>query len=271
MENEYTVGRLARFFGVSADTLRLYDRMGIVSPRKDPHTHYRYYSREDLTTLAYVMCLRGMGLPLEKIRSLLYDSGLVELREVMRQQEKTLVKKIEQLQHLRGQVHDYYRTFDNALCSRDAVVLRENEAMLYKPVESSLLATMEDFRRLTQNSVAKFTLVYGRELFDAASEQEFEQVRRRPGYAVTLKDDEGLRGAPGFPAGEFRVLAPRKCVFSMLHTGLEESGPKLLEVRDFIRQSGLRPAGDIWLRMTSVHVGRGGAGDHFEVWVPVEE
>ena len=33
----------------------------------------------------------------------------------------------------------------------------------------------------------------------------------------------------------------------------------------------LRHAGDIWLRMTSVHVGRGGAGDHFEVWVPVEE
>ena len=108
MENEYTVGRLASFFGVSADTLRLYDRMGIVSPRKDPHTHYRYYSREDLITLAYVMCLRGMGLPLEKIRSLLYDSGLVELREVMRQQEKALVKRIEQLQHLRGQVHDYY-------------------------------------------------------------------------------------------------------------------------------------------------------------------
>jgi len=181
VENEYTVGRLASFFGVSADTLRLYDRMGIVSPRKNPHTHYRYYSREDLTTLAYVMCLRGMGLPLEKIRSLLYDSGLVELREVMRQQEKALVKRIEQLQHLRGQVHDYYRTFDNALRSRDAVVLRENEAMLYKPVESSLLATMEDFRRLTQNNVPKFTLVYGKELFDAAGEQEFEQMRRRPG------------------------------------------------------------------------------------------
>lgn len=206
MENGYTVGRLASFFGVSADTLRLYDSMGIVSPRRDPHTHYRYYSREELTTLAYVMCLRGMGLPLEKIRSLLYDSGLVELREVMRQQEKALVKKIEQLQHLRGQVHDYYRTFDNALRSRDAVVLRENEAMLYKPVESSLLATMEDFRRLTQNSVAKFTLVYGRELFDAASEQEFEQVRRRPGYAVTLKDDEGLRGTPCVGTSQMRVF-----------------------------------------------------------------
>lgn len=203
MENEYTVGRLASFFGVSADTLRLYDRMGIVSPRKNPHTHYRYYSREDLTTLAYVMCLRGMGLPLEKIRSLLYDSGLVELREVMRQQEKALVKRIEQLQHLRGQVHDYYRTFDNALRSRDAVVLRENEAMLYKPVENSLLATMEDFRRLTQNNVPKFTLVYGKELFDAAGEQEFEQMRRRPGYAVTLKDDEGLREPRGSPQRNF--------------------------------------------------------------------
>ena len=110
-------------------------------------------------------------------------------------------------------MHDYYRTFDNALRSRDAVVLRENEAMLYKPVESSLLATMEDFRRLTQNSVAKFTLVYGRELFDAASEQEFEQVRRRPGYAVTLKDDEGLRGTPGSPQGNPCVGTSQMRVF----------------------------------------------------------
>ena len=72
-------------------------------------------------------------------------------------------------------------------------------------------------------------------------------VYKRQGYAFTLKDDEGLRGTPGFPAEEFRVLAPRKCVFSMLHIGLEESGPKLLEVRDFIRQNGLRPAGDLSL------------------------
>ena len=270
MEHVYTVGQLARFFGVSADTLRLYDRMGIVCPKKDPNTRYRYYNEKDLICLAYVMCLRGIELPLEKIRTVLYDSDLVELRETMRQQEKMLVKKIEQMEHLRSQVHDYYRTFDNALCNRDEVVLRQNEAMLYKPMKDSLLTTMEEFRHLTQNNVPKFTLVYDKTLFDACTRQEFETIYRHPRYAVTMKDDEDLRRSPEFPAEEFRVFAPHRCVFSMLHRGLDDSGPKFLEIKKFMRQKGLRPSGEIWVRMTSTHAGKGGAGDHFEIWVPVE-
>lgn len=270
MEHLYTVGQLARFFGVSADTLRLYDRLGIVCPKKDPNTHYRYYSGKDLICLAYVMCLRGMELPLEKIKSVLYDSDLVELRETMRQQEKMLVKKIEQMQHLRSLVHDYYRTFDNALCNRDEVTVRRNEAMLCRPMARSLLATMEEFRHLTQNNVPKFTLIYDKALFDAHTRQEFEAACEHPHYAVTLKDDESLHEKPGFPAQDFQVFAPRKCVFSMLHRGLEESGPKFLEIRRFMEANCLRPVGQVWVRMTSTHAGKGGAGDHFEIWVPVE-
>ena len=35
----YYIGELAEYFGVSRDTLRLYDKVGILSPKKDEKNH----------------------------------------------------------------------------------------------------------------------------------------------------------------------------------------------------------------------------------------
>ena len=53
MKRKYHIGELAAYYGVSSDTLRLYDKKGILSPKKDVNG-YRVYSREDMIFLDYV-------------------------------------------------------------------------------------------------------------------------------------------------------------------------------------------------------------------------
>ena len=60
-KSKYLVGELAEYFGVSNDTLRLYDKKGICSPQKNEMNHYRTYSREDFILLEFVMRLKQMG------------------------------------------------------------------------------------------------------------------------------------------------------------------------------------------------------------------
>ena len=47
----YSVGEMAEYFGISRDTLRLYDKMGILSPMKNENNGYRVYSRVDFICL----------------------------------------------------------------------------------------------------------------------------------------------------------------------------------------------------------------------------
>lgn len=60
------MGELARATGLSVRTLRHWDQVGLVCPRRARAGH-RCYSRADVTRLYRALALRSMGLSLEQI------------------------------------------------------------------------------------------------------------------------------------------------------------------------------------------------------------
>ena len=60
--------------GLSPDTLRYYDRLGIL-PRLRRTGGRRRFSEDDLAALALVVCLRDTGMPLASIRDFMQASG----------------------------------------------------------------------------------------------------------------------------------------------------------------------------------------------------
>ena len=44
MYNTYTIGELAKILGITAETIRYYERKGIIAPIHDQETGYRYYT-----------------------------------------------------------------------------------------------------------------------------------------------------------------------------------------------------------------------------------
>ena len=69
---DYHIGEVAKFYGLTVDAVRLYDKKGILSPPKNNETNYRIYSKEDFVTMDYVMRLRRMDIPLESIRDMMH-------------------------------------------------------------------------------------------------------------------------------------------------------------------------------------------------------
>jgi len=66
----YVISVAAELTGLHAQTLRQYDRLGLVSPRRTPGGGRRY-SRHDIAVLREVVRLSGMGLGLEGVRKVL--------------------------------------------------------------------------------------------------------------------------------------------------------------------------------------------------------
>jgi DNA-binding transcriptional MerR regulator len=66
-----TIGELARQAGVSAQTLRHYDRLGLLKPSATSAARYRLYTEEDRARLELIRALRALDLDLETIGRLL--------------------------------------------------------------------------------------------------------------------------------------------------------------------------------------------------------
>src|SRR5579862_7642442 len=66
-----SIGELARQVGVSAQTLRHYDELGILRPATTTHAGYRRYSESDRVRLELVRALRGLDFDLDTIARLL--------------------------------------------------------------------------------------------------------------------------------------------------------------------------------------------------------
>jgi DNA-binding transcriptional MerR regulator len=65
-----TIQEFAEQAGVTVRTLHHYDRLGLLSPRRN-ESGYRLYSDRDLERLEQIVALKFLGLPLKQIRHLL--------------------------------------------------------------------------------------------------------------------------------------------------------------------------------------------------------
>ena len=76
LKNYFSIREAAKAVHTTTETLRHYDRIGLVKPsKKDEWTNYRYYTEQDIVRLNTVRALQLMDLPLQEIKKVLkYDN-----------------------------------------------------------------------------------------------------------------------------------------------------------------------------------------------------
>lgn len=62
-----TIKEVGEKYGISGDTLRYYERIGMIPPVTRTSGGIRDYTEKDLSWLELVLCMRGAGLPIEAI------------------------------------------------------------------------------------------------------------------------------------------------------------------------------------------------------------
>jgi DNA-binding transcriptional MerR regulator len=75
-ERMLTIGSFARRSRLSMKALRLYERVGLLSPaRVDPENGYRWYREEQLFTARLIVALRRLDMPLSEVSRVVGASG----------------------------------------------------------------------------------------------------------------------------------------------------------------------------------------------------
>jgi DNA-binding transcriptional MerR regulator len=68
MAPSLTISEAARAAGISAHTLRYYERAGLLDPVGRAASGHRRYADEDLARIEFLTKLRSTGMPIRKIR-----------------------------------------------------------------------------------------------------------------------------------------------------------------------------------------------------------
>lgn len=125
MKKYFSIGEAAKAAHTTAETLRHYDRIGLVKPsKKDGWTQYRYYTEQDIVRVNTVRALQLMDLPLQEIKKVLEYDDLEKIIAFFEQAEKRADEKIAALQFSKEKIQlakaDYVRHLELQRQSRSA-------------------------------------------------------------------------------------------------------------------------------------------------------
>jgi DNA-binding transcriptional MerR regulator len=103
--NAFSIGDLAGQTGTKVETIRYYEKAGLMPPAARTAGNHRAYSRAHIDRLAFIRHSRELGFPLESVRTLLTMAddpaqSCVEVDAIARQHLASVRSRITRLQAL---------------------------------------------------------------------------------------------------------------------------------------------------------------------------
>lgn len=102
------IGQLARTAGVAIDTVRYYERVGLLAPAGRLASGYRRYGDAELKRLRFIRRAKALGFSLEDIAELLSlgeRSDVASIRAVAARKQAQIDARIAELERVRDGLH----------------------------------------------------------------------------------------------------------------------------------------------------------------------
>lgn len=125
MQAGMTIGRLAESAGINVETIRYYQRRGLIlEPRKPPGGHRRYPA-DSVRRLAFIRRAQQLGFSLEEVKGLL---ALAEghkpeaTREIAERKLAVLDERADELDRMRGELRRLLERSRRSRNGADAII-----------------------------------------------------------------------------------------------------------------------------------------------------
>lgn len=124
-----TVTHLARRFHVSADTIRHYTKLGLLTPNRDPDNGYRYYTLDDESRLRFILSAKKLGFGLRDIQKIFSvadagDAPCPLVRELIEERVEQVRQEINDAQLLMTEMENaigHWRSLPDKTPSRNRI------------------------------------------------------------------------------------------------------------------------------------------------------
>ncbi len=104
--SDLTIGQLAQRAELATETLRHYERLGLIEPSRRSASNYRLYDPQALQRLRFIRRAQALGFSLPEIRQLLDlhrrgQGDMAQVRAIAEQRLRQIEQRMADLQRLR--------------------------------------------------------------------------------------------------------------------------------------------------------------------------
>lgn len=178
MKDRYTISEMARFFNISSQTLRYYDKIGLYRPSfVNKENGYRYYEYEQFFALSLIIQLKKLNFTLDDIQKYIKIKEVGYSEEILKKEQKAIEEKLAELQKLKVKNQ---MLLNKIQLSRD-VGEQENVELRREPARTTYRIPINfEIKNLYQYIKLMYDS-YLRELPDAAAEHHEVVLQIRKG------------------------------------------------------------------------------------------
>lgn len=103
MKDYYKINEISKIYDIGRDSLRYYEKIGILNPKRD-NNGYRMYSLVDITTLNIIKELRNLGFGMQKIKEYLEVRSVNTTLSILELEISAIDERINELEKLKQNI-----------------------------------------------------------------------------------------------------------------------------------------------------------------------
>lgn len=264
------VSEVARLLRLSADSIRFYEKRGIIKPKRQGDNQYRLFHMDDIRRLYDCKIFQNLGFTIAEIEGLSTDKAPEEIENMLAERERQLNQDI---LRSRMALHKIARIRESS-----RLAARLDGKFLIQPSPRALICFYAESNHFQADSVADpyfQTVMDYHNLFDCAviiprEQAQAPDVHKKCKFGFSL--DQDLLDEWPIPLEKTEeVLESRICVYTAFSSQGIVSAENLSPAFQWMERRNLRLDGDIFCKMRRVTFEEGRDIRNYEVWLPMAE
>jgi DNA-binding transcriptional MerR regulator len=118
------IAEVSEKYDLSVDTLRYYERVGLIPPVNRTNSGIRDFNELDLRRVEFIKCMRAAGLPIDVLTEYIRlvqigDDTIEERKEILIEQREQLLTRMEDMQKTLDKLNYKIDLYGNALLLKE--------------------------------------------------------------------------------------------------------------------------------------------------------
>lgn len=263
----YTIGQVAKFLGVSRDTLKFYEEKGLVKPKQNDENGYRKYNDYDIYDVITTNFYRQLDIEVKKIQEVRKSKSIEAIECLLAEKEQKILEEIAYKKLLLKQVREVKEGCERVKKYLGTYTIKEMKALHVKGEITDFMAyeEYELLRRGTDRLKMAVTLT------DVRGIISFDEKRVTGSRCVIVDKIEDV-GEP--TVGE--ILTHPKCIYTIVEGGRWLNGEEGIDhkveanLRKIGMEKGYEPVGVVYTNILLTTYEEGLERIFMEIYAPIK-
>lgn len=272
MKEKYLIGEVSKLFNITRDTLLHYDKIGLLSPKKDDKNGYRYYNIEDLNYLTDIIFYKSLNLSLKDIHKAIKDSSPEEILDLIKEKEIYIKKELDKIKKVQQRLESMKISVEECINDSKKIELVKDEKESYFFLEITKENKFNDFIDIIEKiqNINQYTFDYVEfsflidegVLFDKDADKKIKW-----GLTITENIDE-IKNNINSKSIEF--VSEEKYMYTVIALNNNDYENWIDYVRNIVKENNIDVAGPILGQMLLTTYKDSNPIDYFGLYIPVK-